>query len=45
MNKEIFLTCKSKKEGFFEEYEKNQQKKKNLELEWEQAVDELNKQL
>ncbi len=35
----------SKKEGFFEEYEKNQQKKKNLELEWEQAVDELNKQL
>lgn len=34
----------SKKEGFFEEYEKNQQKKKEFELEWEQAVEELNKQ-
>ena len=35
----------SRQEGFFEEYKKNQQKKKKFELEWEQAVDELNKQL
>jgi ATP-binding cassette subfamily F protein 3 len=31
----------SKKEGFFEQYEKNQQKKQELELEWEQAVEQL----
>ena len=31
----------SKQEGFFEEYEKNQNKKKELELEWGNAIEEL----
>ncbi|MEC7864074.1 MAG: hypothetical protein VYB55_03325 [Bacteroidota bacterium] len=31
----------SQKEGFFEQYEKNQQKKRELELEWDQAVEKL----
>jgi ATP-binding cassette subfamily F protein 3 len=31
----------SQKEGFFEQYERNQQKKQELELEWEQAVEQL----
>jgi len=31
----------SKEKDFFERYEDNQQKKKKLELEWEQAVEEL----
>ena len=31
----------SKQEGFFEQYEKNQNKKKELELEWGNAIEEL----
>ena len=31
----------SQKEGFFNQYEKNQQKKQQLELEWDQAVEQL----
>ena len=31
----------SQKEGFFEEYEKNQQKLQKLETEWEQAAEQL----
>ena len=35
----------SQKEGFFEHYEKNQQKKQELESEWEQAIEELDSQI
>ena len=31
----------SQQDGFFEQYQKNQQKKQELELEWEQAVEQL----
>ena len=31
----------SRQEGFFEQYEENQQKKQQLELEWEQAIEQL----
>ena len=31
----------SRQEGFFEQYEENQQKKQQFELEWEQAIEQL----
>ncbi len=34
----------SEQEGFFDQYQNNQQKKQKLELEWEQAIDELGRQ-
>ena len=34
----------SQEEGFFDQYEKNQKKKQVLELEWEQAVEQLSRQ-